>query len=59
MADLVDLIGKPLNNFWVVRMTEVYRTNEDGRFSKSEGCLMNEVEAKAYASTGLLSGGGS
>jgi hypothetical protein len=52
MPNLVDLIGKPLNDFKVVRMTEVYRTDCDGRFEKSVGCLMNEVEARAYA-TGL------
>jgi hypothetical protein len=52
MPNLVDLIGKPLNDFHVVRMTEVYSTDCDGRFDKSVGCLMNEVEARAYA-TGL------
>ena len=50
MANLADLIGKPLDNFKVVRMTEVYRTNEDGRITKSEGCVKGEAEARAYAS---------
>lgn len=50
MSSISELIGKPLDDFRLVVMTEVYRTNEDGHFTKSEGCFGNEVLAKAYAS---------
>lgn len=49
MASLEDIVGKSLTGFSVIRMTEVYRTNEDGRFTKSEGCFTSEVMARAYA----------
>jgi hypothetical protein len=49
MSNLEALIGQALNEFRVVRMTEVYRTDSDGRYTKSEGCFMGEVEARAYA----------
>ena len=50
MGDIADLIGKPLTEFQIVQMTEVYRTNEDGGYTKSEGCFMSKVMALAYAS---------
>ena len=49
MSNLEDLIGKPLNDFKVIRMTEVYRVNEDGGAIKSEGCFVSAVIARAYA----------
>jgi hypothetical protein len=49
MDNIEDLVGKPLDKFRVLRMTEVYRTDTDGRFTKSEGCLKSEAQARAYA----------
>ena len=53
MGDIEDLIGKPLTEFQVVRMTEVYQFNEDGGCTRSEGVFTSEVLALAYAS-GLI-----
>lgn len=49
MTNLEALIGKPLDGFRVVRMTEVYRADSDGRFTKSEGVCKGELEALGYA----------
>jgi len=49
MSDVTDLIGKPLTDFRVIQMTEVYRTNEDGCCTKSEGCFTSDVVALAYS----------
>ncbi|MDO8495267.1 MAG: hypothetical protein Q7S32_01915 [bacterium] len=43
------LVGIDLTGFWVGEMTEVYRTDEDGRKVESLGFLHNEDVAKAFA----------
>jgi hypothetical protein len=49
MSDASDLIGKTLSEFRVIKMTEVYRTNDSGDILKSEGCFSCKTLAKAYA----------
>ena len=44
-----NLLGKDLKHFKVVEMTEVYRTNEDGRKSKSLGYFRERNTAQVFA----------
>ena len=50
MSNVSDLVGKPLSEFRLVEMTEVYRTNEDGGYTHTEGCFADGGLARAYAS---------
>jgi hypothetical protein len=49
MPKLVDLIDKPLEGFRVQYLTEVYRTDEDGRVTTSLGYLKDDSVARAFA----------
>lgn len=46
--NLADLIGRNLSDFTVRELTEVFRTNEDGKKTMSIGFFQNEAIAKAF-----------
>ena len=46
---LSELVGKPLQGFMFVEMTEVYRVNEDGTRIESVGVFKNPDIATAFA----------
>ena len=43
------LVGKTLENFKIVEMTEVYRVDDDGRKCSSLGFFRDATTAKAFA----------
>lgn len=48
-AGINTLVGKDLANFKIVEMTEVYRTDDDGRKSDSLGFFKDPTVAVAFA----------
>ncbi|MEK7126243.1 MAG: hypothetical protein AAB835_02030 [Patescibacteria group bacterium] len=49
IAGASDWVARPLTDFAIRKMTEVYRVNEDGTRTESVGYFKNEDVAKAYA----------
>lgn len=48
-ANISELINKDLNGFTIIKMTEVYLVDEDGRMYDSLGYFRNQDVAEAFA----------